>query len=153
MCLRSSCTLDGHPAKAVACFPRSSSGRLIPSPDGSSSDDDSTTAAKVSGIGRTSITRPQASTRWTVAQAFTMAVGWRWHVFGGGFKPSSSSSASSAAVGVDVGSASLSVTGGGSFWWAAAVPLAPVVVVVVVVFGLPTPFRCGHGTLPRGILL
>lgn len=67
MCLRSSCTLDRHPAVAVAdCLHRSSS-------DGRCSSGDAATTI-VSGAGRTSMTRPHVSTSCTVLSSVACSV-------------------------------------------------------------------------------
>lgn len=125
--MRSSCTLDRHPVRAVAtCFRRSSSDSLPP-PEWSTSPDvcsEETSAmavpAVVSGTVCISMTWPQVSTRWTV---LTYTAGCR-------------------CAGLSSGFVGLTAVGAGRPTRVAA-PMTP---------PLP-PFRCGHGTLPRGMLL
>lgn len=128
--MSSSCTRGGHPVSAVACFRRSSSDPPPPgwstSADGGSGD---ASVAVVSGTGRMSMTRPHVSTRCTVTLTVGCRAG-RW-------------TSTAVACGTSAGCPLRAATDRKT----AATPPA------AVRWTPPPPFRCCHGTLPRGMLL
>lgn len=138
ICLRSSCTLDRDPViKAVVQFCRSLSDRpdeverrppsgWLTSSSLSSVDSACDVAATpVPRMGRMSITRPQVSTRWTVP---SMTVG---------------------GCCCGVARPSIAVLVATAFGTAVVSGCRPPRETVP----LPLSFNCGHGTLPRGMLL